>query len=144
MQLRTKIGGAWSPSLKWLFLNDMKKPRQNLASNRFLLGIIRAWDAIKSFLFKDKPSTWDELLNQPMLANSLFRDNAGKVLGLRTHLAWGKLDNGPAASVRTWTQFQQMSQEDHLAHLQSVHSAKIMIVTISTTYSSFFTTLQPR
>ena len=82
MQLTPKIGGAWSPSLKWLFLNDMKTPRRNVASNRFLLGIIRAWDAIKSFLFKDKPSTWDELLNQPMLANSLFRDNAGKLLGL--------------------------------------------------------------
>ena len=115
----------------------------NLASNIFLLGIIRGWDVIKSFLLKDKPSTWDALLNQPLLANSLFRDNAGKVLGLRTHLAWGKMDNGPAASVRTWTQFQQMSQEDRLAHLQSVHGAKIMIASISTTYSSFSTTFQP-
>ena len=26
-------------------------------------------------------------------------------------LIGGKLDNGPAAFVRTWTQFQQMSQE---------------------------------
>ena len=65
------------------------------------------------------------------------------MLGLRTHLAWGKLDNGPAASVRTWTQFQQMSQEDRLTHLQSVHGAKIMTATIATTYSSFFTTFQP-
>ena len=79
-----------------------------------------------------------------MLANSLFRDNAGKVLGLRPHFAWGKLDNGPAASVRTWTQFQQMSQEDRLVHLQSVHGAKIMTATLSvTTYSSFLTTFQP-
>ena len=63
MQLTPKIGGAWSPSLKWLFLNDMKMPRWNLASNRFLLGIIRTGDAIKSFLLKDNPSTWDALLN---------------------------------------------------------------------------------
>ena len=121
----------------------MKTPRRNVASNRFLLGIIRAWDAIISFLFKDKPSTWDELLNQPMLANSLFRDNAGKLLGLQTHLAWGILDNGSTASVRTWTQIQQMSPEHRLTHLQSVHGAKIMTATIATTYSSFFTTFQP-
>ena len=70
-------------------------------------------------------------------------DNAGKVLGMRTHLAWGKLDNGPVASVRTWTHFQQMPQEDRLAHLQSIHGAKIMTSTLSTTYSSFFTTFQP-
>ena len=38
---------------------------------------------IKSFLLKEKPSMWDALLNQPLLANSLFRDNAGKVLGMR-------------------------------------------------------------
>ena len=60
---------------------------------------------IKSFLLKDKPSTWNSLLNQPPLANSLFRDNSGKVLGLRSHLAWDKLDNGLTASIRTWTQF---------------------------------------
>ena len=122
----------------------MNTPRRNLASNRFLLGIIRAWDAIKSFLLKDKPSTWDAFLNQPMLANSLFRDNVGRVLGMRPHLAWGKLDNGPIASVRTWTHFQQMSQEDRLVHLQLVHGAKIMTVTLSTTYSLFFITFQRR
>ena len=88
MQLSPKMDNVWSPSLKWLFLNDC------------------AWDVIKSFLLKDKPCTWDALLNPPLLANFLFRDNAGKVLGLRTRLAWGKLDNGPAASVRTWNQFQ--------------------------------------
>ena len=82
--------------------------------------------------------------NQPLLANSLFRDNARNVLGLRTHLAWGKLDNGLDASVSTWTQFQQMSQEDRLAHLQFVHLAKIMTASISTTYSSFSTTSQPK
>ena len=49
-----------------------------------------------------------------------------------------------AASVRTWTQFQQMSQEDRLVHLQSVHGAKIMTATLSITYSSFLTTFQPR
>ena len=53
-------------------------------------------------MIKEKPSTWDALLNQSLLVNSLFRDNAGKVLGLRTHLAWGKLDNGLAASISIW------------------------------------------
>ena len=133
----------WSPSLKWLFLNDVQTPRRDLASNKFLLGIIRAWDGIKSFLIKDKPSTWDTLFNQPLLANSLFRDNVGKVLGLRTHLAWGKLDNGPAASVSTWIQFQQMPQADRLAHLQAVHGAKIMIAAISAAYCSLSTSFQP-
>ena len=37
-----------------------------------------------------------------------------------------------------------MSQEYLLAHVQLVHGAKIMIVSISTTYSSFSTTFQPR
>ena len=143
MQLSPKTDDVWSPSLKWLFLNDVQTLRRDLASNKFLLGIIKAWDVIKSFLLKDNPSTWDALLNQPLLANSLFRDNVGKVLGLRTHLAWGKLDNGPAPFVRTWNQFQQMPQEDRLAQLQLVHGAKIMTATISAAYSSFSTTFQP-
>ena len=118
--------------------------RWDLASNRFLLGIIRAWDVIKSFLLKDKTFTWDVILNQPLLANCLFRDNAGKGLGLRTHLGWSKLDNGPTASVRIWTQFQQMPQEDCLAHLQSIHGAKIMTTSTSVAYFLFSTTFQPR
>ena len=36
-----------------------------------------------------------------------------------------------------------MSQEDRLAHLQSVHGAKIMVASILATYSSFSTTFQP-
>ena len=87
MKSSPKTGGVWSPSLKWLFLNDVQMPSRDLPSNLFLLGIIRAWDEIKSFLIKDKPSTLDALINQPLHANALFRDNAGKVLGLRTHIA---------------------------------------------------------
>ena len=143
MKLSPRTGGVWSPSLKWLFLNDVQTPRRDLASNRFLLGIIRAWDGIKSFLVKEKPSTWDAWLNQPLLGNSLFRDNVGKVLGLRTHLAWGKLDNGPAASVNTWIRFQQMPQADRLAHLQTLHGAKIMMAAISGSYSSLVATFEP-
>ena len=102
MLLSSKTRGVWSPSLKWLFLNDVQTPTWDLSSNRFLLGIIRAWDVTKSFLLKHKPSTWDALLNQPLLANSLFRDNARKVLSLRIHLTWGKLDNWPTMLVSTW------------------------------------------
>ena len=98
---------------------------------------------IKSLLLKDKPPPWDALLSQPLLANPLFWDNAGKVLGLRTRLALGKMDNGHVAYVRTWIQFQQMSQEDCFAHLQSVHGAKIMTASILTIYFSFSTTFQP-
>ena len=82
MKSSPKTGGVWSPSLKWLFLYDVQTPSRDLPSNLFLLGIIRAWDEIKSFLIKDKPSTWDALLNQPLLANSLFGDNARIFLGL--------------------------------------------------------------
>ena len=67
-----------------------------------ILHLIDFWDGFKSFLIDDKPCTWDALLNQHLLANSLFLDNAGKALGLRTHLAWGKLDNGLAASISIW------------------------------------------
>ena len=65
------------------------------------------------------------------------------MLGLRTHLAWGKLDHGHVVSVSTWIQFQQMPQADLLVHLQVVHGAKIMIATISAAYSSLLTTFQP-
>ena len=41
--------------------------------------------------------TWDTWFNQPLLANSLLQDIVGKVLGLRTQLVWGKLDNESAA-----------------------------------------------
>ena len=102
MKLSPKTGGVWSPSLKFLFLNNVQTPRWDLASNRFLLGIIRAWVGINSFFLKDKPSTWDALSNQPLLTNSLFRDNARKVLSLRIHLTWGKLDNWPTMLVSTW------------------------------------------
>ena len=45
--------------------------RRNLTSSRFLLGIIRAWDVIQIFLHKQMLDTWDGLMNQPLLANSL-------------------------------------------------------------------------
>ena len=66
-------------------LSYVQTPRRNLTSNRFLLGIVRAWDAIKTFLHKQMPDTWDGWLNQPLLANSLVRDSVGNVLGLRNH-----------------------------------------------------------
>ena len=114
MQLSPKTGGKWLPSLKWMFLSDVQTPRRNLTSNRFLLGIVRAWDAIKTFLHKQMPDTWDGWLNQPLLVYSIVKDFVGNVLGLRTRLAWGKLDNGPTTLVRSWIQFQQMSEVDRL------------------------------
>ena len=97
MQLSPKTGGNWLPFLKWMFLTDVHTPRQNLTSNIFLLGMIRACDVINIFLHKQMPDTWDGWMNQPLLANSLIRDYVGNVLGLRTHLAWGKLDNVPTS-----------------------------------------------
>ena len=134
MQLSPKTGGKWLPSLKWMFLSDVQTPRRNLTSNRFLLGIVRAWDAIKTFLHKQMPDTWDVWLNQPLLANSLVRDFVGNVLGLRTRLTWGKLDNGPAASVRSWIQFQQMSKVDRVKQIHSIYGAKAMITNISVAF----------
>ena len=57
MQLSPKMGGNWLPSLTWMFLTDVQTPRRNLISNRFLLGIVRAWDAMKTFLHKQMPDT---------------------------------------------------------------------------------------
>ena len=94
MQLSPKTGGKWLPSLKWMFLSDVHTSRQNLTSNRFLLGIVRAWDAIKTFLHKQMPDMWDRWLNQPLLANSLVRDSVGNVLGLRNRLAWENMTMG--------------------------------------------------
>ena len=57
VQLSPKTGGFWSPSLKWLqLLNDVQTPR------------------------------WDALLNPPLLANSLSRDNQEKCCGLELAL----------------------------------------------------------
>ena len=70
------------------------------------------------------PNMWDGWMNQPLLANSLIWDSVGNVLGLRTHLAWGKLDNGPITSVRSWIHFQQMPEMDWNKQLHSVYEAK--------------------
>ena len=82
------------PSLKWMFLTDAQTPRGNLTSNRFLLGIVRAWDAIKIFLHKQMPNTWDGWMNQPLLANSLLWDFVGNVFVLKTRIAWENLIMG--------------------------------------------------
>ena len=60
------------------------------------------------------PKTWDGWMNRPLLVDSLIRDSVGNVVGLRTHLAWGKLDNGLTTLVRSWIHFQQMSKVDWL------------------------------
>ena len=59
MQLSTKTGGNWLPSLKWMFLTNMQTLRRSLTSNRFLLGIVIAWDAIKIVLHKEMPNMRD-------------------------------------------------------------------------------------
>ena len=74
---------------------------------------------------------WDAWMNQLLLANSLVRDFVGNVLGLRTRLAWGKLDNEPAAPVRSWIRFQRMLEVDRLKQLHSVYVAKTMTTDIS-------------
>ena len=135
MQLSPKTGGNWLPSLKWMFLTNTQTPRRNLISNRFLLGIVRAWDAVKIFLRKEVPNIWDGWMNQPLLANSLVRDSTGNVLGLRPRLAWGKLDNGPTASIGSWIHFQQMPKVDRLKQLHSIYGAKTMIRDISAAFS---------
>ena len=124
-------------------MTDTQTPRRNLTSNRFLLGIVRAWDAVKIFLRKEMPNIWDGWMNQPLLANSLVRDSTGNVLGLRPRLAWGKLDNGPAASVGSWIHFQQMPEVDRLKQLHSIYGAKTMIRDISAAFSQASSRLQP-
>ena len=135
MQLSPKTGGNWLPSLKWMFLTDTRTPRQNLTSNIFLLGIVRAWDAVKIFLRKERPNIWNGWMNQLLLANSLVRDSTGNVLGLRPRLAWGKLDNGPTASIGSWIHFQQMPKVDRLKQLHSIYGVKTMIRDISAAFS---------
>mgnify|MGYP000650933798 CR=1 FL=1 len=130
------------PSLKWMFLTDVHTPRQNLTSNIFLLGMIRACDVINIFLHKQMPDTWDGWMNQPLLANSLIRDYVGNVLGLRTHLAWGKLDNGPATSVRSLIQFHQMSEVDRVKQLHLIYGVKAMTTDISAAFSHTSARLQ--
>ena len=51
------------------------------------------------------PETLDAWMNQPLLADSLIRDSVGNIVGLRTHLAWGKLDNRPTTLVKILDSF---------------------------------------
>ena len=125
-----------------MFLTNVQTPRRNRTSNRFLLGIVKAWDAIKTFLHKQMLDMWDAWMNQLLLANSLVRDFVGNVLGLRTRLAWGKLDNGPATSVRSLIQFHQMSEVDRVKQLHLIYGAKAMITDISAAFSHTSARLQ--
>ena len=86
---------------------------------------------------------WDGWLNQSYLANSLIRDYVGNVLGLKTRVAWGKLDNGPITLVRSWIQFQQMSKVDRVKQSHSIYGAKAMTTNISAAFSHTSTRLQP-
>ena len=65
------------------------------------------------------------------------------MLQYRTRLAWGKLDNGPATSVRSWIQFQQMSEVDRVKQLHSIYGAKAMITNISAVFSHTLARLHP-
>ena len=118
------------PSLTWMLLTNVLTLKWTLTSNRFLLGIVRAWDAIKILLYKQIPYTWDDWMNQPLLANSLVRDSIGNVLGLRTRLAWGKLHNVSVASMRSSIQVQLMPKVDRLKQLHSVYGVKTMTMEI--------------
>ena len=72
MHLHPSSGGQWSPSLKWIFLANIKTPTKGIATDNFLLGIICAWNVLKPFSRTDVSRTWDRWLNQPLLANALL------------------------------------------------------------------------
>ena len=82
-------------------------------SRRFFIGILRAWKDIREALLFQLPSTKAQFLRQPFLSNPLFTDSSSCVLGIRSHLSWGKMDSGPATRER----FQFLSNEDkHCLH----------------------------
>ena len=70
--------------------------------NGFMVGISKAWEAVKFFFIRRCPSSNEELLRQPLIWNFIFSDERGVLLGSRLRLQWATLDNGIAATVASW------------------------------------------
>ena len=68
----------------------------------------------------------EELLRQPILWNPLFTFASGEMLGSRTHLAWGKMEHGPAKSIETWRNFCNIEVSEQRRILSTMCGGQLM------------------
>ena len=75
------MGGLWKPSLRWAFLSNFKTRQICGPIDGFMVGICKAWDAVKFFFIHRCPSSNEELLRQLLIWNIIFSDERGVLLG---------------------------------------------------------------
>ena len=55
------------------------------------MGILRAWELLRSGLTQREPQCAEERVRQPLIWNPLVRTEQGHMFGTRPRLAWGPL-----------------------------------------------------
>ena len=68
----------------------------------------------------------EELLRQPILWNPLITSASGEMLESRTHLAWGKMEHGPAKSIETWRNFCNIEVSEQRRILSTMCGGQLM------------------
>ena len=53
VDIKPSMGGLWKPSIRWAFLSNFKMRQIHGPIGGFMVGICKAWDAVKFFLFVD-------------------------------------------------------------------------------------------
>ncbi len=119
------VGGPWKSDIRWIFNKDMKLKCSLQWEDKFINGIWRAWSDIRKGLELRHCSCKEELLRQPLIRNPRHTDTEGFMLGIRTRLAWGRLDAGPGSTLQEWTRFTQSpqaTQDYYLSQLRGGHT----------------------
>ena len=84
------------------------------------MGILRAWEILRSGLSQREPQCAEERARQPLIWNPLVWTEQGHMPGTRPHLAWGPLAAGPARNLGDWQDFRMLPevQQERLSHLR--------------------------
>ena len=53
VDIKPSMGVLWKPSLRWAFLSNFKTRQIRGPIDGFMVGICKAWDVVKFFLFVD-------------------------------------------------------------------------------------------
>ena len=140
--IKPSTGGSWKPSLRWAFLSNFKMRPIHGPIDGFMVGICKAWEAVKFFLTRRCPSSNEELLRQPLIWNFIFSDERGVLLGSRPRLQWATLDSGIAATVASWGNY-----VFHMNNLQldatMCRGFRVMFDEIQSSLGNFLTNWSP-
>ena len=95
-----------------MWVKECKLHTSRKWEDRFFNSLVRAWKAIREGILYNIPFGQEELVCQPILWKPIYMSAAGRLVGMRSHLAWGSLAHGPARTIGSWISFCALSERE--------------------------------